>query len=232
MLLAVVQVPTLKTNAMIAAWIERGIALLSFHAGTSFTKDFEMKQVKLGSEGLVVSAEGLGCMGMSAFYGPSDEQENLSTLARAIELGITFFDTAEIYGPFKNEVLLAKAFAGKRDKVLIATNVGSEVSDSGERGQVNGTPAYIKKAIDRSPCGTGTSARMAQLAAKGRLKVGDEFVHESIIGSLFNGRVEAAVKVANRDAIVPSIAGWARMTGINTIFIDDRDPYAHGFVVK
>lgn len=109
-----------------------------------------MKQVKLGSQGLVVSAEGLGCMGMSAFYGPSDEQENLSTLARAIELGVTFFDTAEIYGPFKNEILLAKAFAGKRDKVLIATKVGSEVSDGGERGPVNGTPAYIRKAIDRS----------------------------------------------------------------------------------
>lgn len=109
-----------------------------------------MEQRKLGSQGLVVSAEGLGCMGMSAFYGPSDEQENLATLARAIELGITFFDTAEIYGPFKNEILLAKAFAGKRDKVLIATKVGSEVSDAGERLPVNGTPAYIKKAIDRS----------------------------------------------------------------------------------
>ena len=109
-----------------------------------------MKQVKLGSQGLVVSAEGLGCMGMSAFYGPSDEAENLSTLARAIELGITFFDTAEIYGPFKNEILLAKAFKGKRDKVLIATKVGSEVGDNGERGQVNGTPAYINKAIERS----------------------------------------------------------------------------------
>src|SRR3569832_2323471 len=109
-----------------------------------------MKQVKLGSQGLVVSAEGLGCMGMSAFYGPSDEQENLSTLARAIELGITFFDTAEISGPFKNEILLAKAFAGKRDKVLIATKVGTEVSDAGERGPVNGRPTYIKKAIERS----------------------------------------------------------------------------------
>ncbi|MEP7240149.1 MAG: aldo/keto reductase [Devosia sp.] len=109
-----------------------------------------MKQVKLGSQGLVVSAEGLGCMGMSAFYGPSDEAENLATLARATELGITFFDTAEIYGPFKNEILLAKAFKGKRDTVLIATKVGSEVSDDGQRGQVNGTPAYIKKAIDRS----------------------------------------------------------------------------------
>lgn len=90
---------------------------------------------------------------------------------------------------------------------------------------------YGAKAIDRSPCGTGTSARMAQLAAKGRLGVGDDFVHESIIGSLFHGRVEAAATVAGRPAIIPSIAGWARVTGFNTIFIDDRDPFAHGFVV-
>jgi 4-hydroxyproline epimerase len=90
---------------------------------------------------------------------------------------------------------------------------------------------YGDKAIDRSPCGTGTSARMAQLYAKGRLKAGDSFVHESIIGSLFRGRVEAETTVGNRPAIVPSIGGWARMTGLNTIFIDDRDPFAHGFVV-
>lgn len=90
---------------------------------------------------------------------------------------------------------------------------------------------YGDKAIDRSPCGTGTSARMAQLAAKGKLKVGDEFIHESIIGSLFHGRVEEAVDVAGKPGIVPSIAGWARMTGYNTIFIDDRDPFAHGFIV-
>jgi aryl-alcohol dehydrogenase-like predicted oxidoreductase len=89
-------------------------------------------------------------MGMSAFYGPSDEAENLATLQRALDLGIDFFDTAEIYGPFKNEVLLAKAFAGKRDKVKIATKVGSEVTDAGERLAVNGTPEYIRKAIDRS----------------------------------------------------------------------------------
>ncbi len=69
---------------------------------------------------------------------------------------------------------------------------------------------YGDKAIDRSPCGTGTSARMAQWAARGRLKLGDDFVHESIIGSLFNGRVEAAARVGDRDGIVPSIAGWAR----------------------
>ncbi len=90
---------------------------------------------------------------------------------------------------------------------------------------------YGEKAIDRSPCGTGTSARMAQWVAKGRLRVGDSFVHESIIGSLFEGRVEAAATVAGREGIVPSIGGWARQTGLNTIFIDDRDPYAHGFTV-
>lgn len=90
---------------------------------------------------------------------------------------------------------------------------------------------YGDKAIDRSPCGTGTSARMAQWAAKGKLKVGDEFVHESIIGSLFRGRVESETTVGDSKAIIPSIEGWARVTGFNTIFIDDRDPYKHGFQV-
>ena len=90
---------------------------------------------------------------------------------------------------------------------------------------------YGDKAIDRSPCGTGTSARMAQLAATGRLKEGDEFVHESIIGSTFIGRIEGRAKIGNSDAIIPSIEGWARITGFNTIVIDDRDPFAHGFAV-
>ncbi|RIA56862.1 4-hydroxyproline epimerase [Dichotomicrobium thermohalophilum] len=90
---------------------------------------------------------------------------------------------------------------------------------------------YGDRAIDRSPCGTGTSARMAQWAAHGKLQPGDDFVHESIIGSLFHGRVEAATTVGGRDAIIPSIGGWARQTGFNTIFIDDRDPFAHGFQV-
>lgn len=90
---------------------------------------------------------------------------------------------------------------------------------------------YGDKAIDRSPCGTGTSARMAQLAAKGKLVVGEEFVHESIIGSLFEGRVEQALTIGDRPAIRPSVAGWARLTGLNTIFVEDRDPYAHGFQV-
>ncbi|WP_235830063.1 4-hydroxyproline epimerase [Algihabitans albus] len=90
---------------------------------------------------------------------------------------------------------------------------------------------YGDRAIDRSPCGTGTSARMAQLAARGQLAVGDSFRHESIIGSLFTGRIEATAEVDGRPAIVPSIEGWARMTGLNTLFVEARDPYAHGFQV-
>lgn len=90
---------------------------------------------------------------------------------------------------------------------------------------------YGDKAIDRSPCGTGTSARMAQLAAKNRLIEGDEFVHESVIGSKFIGRIEARAKVGTREAIIPSIEGWAIATGINTIFIDDIDPFYKGFSV-
>ena len=90
---------------------------------------------------------------------------------------------------------------------------------------------YGDKAIDRSPCGTGTSSRMAQWAAKGLLDVGDDFVHESIIGSLFVGRVESLTMIGDRTAILPSIEGWARVTGFNTLFIEDSDPYAHGFQV-
>ncbi len=90
---------------------------------------------------------------------------------------------------------------------------------------------YGDKAIDRSPCGTGTSARMAQLAATGRLTDGDSFVHESIIGSTFVGRIEGRARVGDRDAIIPSVEGWARVTGFNTIVIDDRDPFAKGFQV-
>ncbi len=90
---------------------------------------------------------------------------------------------------------------------------------------------YGDKAIDRSPCGTGTSARMAQWHAKGLLKKGDKFIHESIIGSVFIGRIEEETTLADKKAIVPSIEGWARVTGYNTIFLDDADPYKEGFQV-
>lgn len=91
---------------------------------------------------------------------------------------------------------------------------------------------YGDKAIDRSPCGTGTSARMAQWYAKGKLKKGNAFIHESIIGSTFTGRIEEEILVNGKPAIRPSIEGWAKIYGYNTISIDAKDdPYAHGFQV-
>jgi 4-hydroxyproline epimerase len=91
---------------------------------------------------------------------------------------------------------------------------------------------YGDKAIDRSPCGTGTSARLAQLHAKGKLKKGEDYIHESYIGSKFIGRVEEETAIGDIKAIVPSIQGWAKVYGYNNIIIDDQDdPYAHGFQV-
>ena len=91
---------------------------------------------------------------------------------------------------------------------------------------------YGDKAIDRSPCGTGTSARMAQWYAKGKLKQGDKFIHESFIGSKFTGTIEGITKVGGFDAIVPGIEGWAKIYGYNTILVDpEDDPYAGGFQV-
>ncbi len=90
---------------------------------------------------------------------------------------------------------------------------------------------YGEKALDRSPCGTGTSARMAQWHAQGKLQVGDSFIHESLIHTTFSGRIEREVVLAGKPAIIPSIEGWAQITGDNTLYIDDRDPLAHGFQV-
>jgi 4-hydroxyproline epimerase len=88
---------------------------------------------------------------------------------------------------------------------------------------------YGSRAIDRSPCGTGSSARMAQLYAKGRLRAGERFLHESIIGTLYDCRVESSATVGNHQGVIPSVAGWARMTSYNTIVVDPRDPLAFGF---
>lgn len=91
---------------------------------------------------------------------------------------------------------------------------------------------YGEKAIDRSPCGTGSSARMAQLHARGKLEPGQKFVHESIIGTMFDCRIESITKLGGYNAILPSVAGWAQVIGHNTIFVDDRDPLMKGFQLR
>jgi aryl-alcohol dehydrogenase-like predicted oxidoreductase len=109
-----------------------------------------METRKLGTQGLEVSELGLGCMGMSEFYGTGDEDESIATIHRAIELGITFLDTADMYGPFTNEKLVGKALAGRRDQVLLATKFGNERGEDGSFLGVNGKPEYVRKACDDS----------------------------------------------------------------------------------
>jgi aryl-alcohol dehydrogenase-like predicted oxidoreductase len=104
----------------------------------------------LGAQGLEVSELGLGCMGMSEFYGTGDEDESIATIHRAIELGITFLDTADMYGPFTNEKLLGKAIFDRRDEVVLATKFGNEREEDGTRLGVNGKPDYVRRACDAS----------------------------------------------------------------------------------
>jgi aryl-alcohol dehydrogenase-like predicted oxidoreductase len=104
----------------------------------------------LGSEGLVVSELGLGCMGMSEFYGTGDEDESIATVHRALELGITFLDTADMYGPFTNEKLVGKAIEGRRDEVVLATKFGNVRGENGERLGISGDPDYVRRACDAS----------------------------------------------------------------------------------
>jgi aryl-alcohol dehydrogenase-like predicted oxidoreductase len=108
-----------------------------------------MKQSDLG-DGLTVSAIGLGAMGMSAYYGPTDEAEAVATLQRAVDLGVTMIDTAEAYGPFENEKLIGRALGTRRDEIVIATKASAEMDDDGTIHGRNGTPEYIRRACERS----------------------------------------------------------------------------------
>jgi aryl-alcohol dehydrogenase-like predicted oxidoreductase len=109
-----------------------------------------MKTRPLGTQGLVVSAQGLGCMGMSDFYGERDEAESLATIHRALEMGVNFLDTADMYGPFTNEQLVGKALQGKRDGVVLATKFGIQRGDDPAFRGINGRPEYVKQACDAS----------------------------------------------------------------------------------
>jgi aryl-alcohol dehydrogenase-like predicted oxidoreductase len=110
-----------------------------------------METVELGTQGLVVSRQGLGCMGMSDFYGETDDDESIATIHRALELGVNFFDTSDMYGPYKNEILVGQALAGRRDQAVIATKFGivRDPDDPTKRG-INGRPEYVQQACEAS----------------------------------------------------------------------------------
>jgi aryl-alcohol dehydrogenase-like predicted oxidoreductase len=109
-----------------------------------------MQTRRLGSQGLEVSMQGLGCMGMSEFYGQRDDEESIATIHRALELGVNFLDTADMYGPFTNERLVGEAIRGRRDEVVLATKFGNVRGENGERLGVRGDPEYIRQACDAS----------------------------------------------------------------------------------
>ncbi len=109
-----------------------------------------MRTRKLGNQGLAVSELGLGCMGMSEFYGPADEEEAVSTIHRALDLGVDFFDTADMYGPYSNERLVGRALKGRREQAVIATKFGIQRGEDGSFLGINGRPDYVRKACDAS----------------------------------------------------------------------------------
>src|SRR6185369_9153159 len=116
----------------------------------------EIRKIALGNQGLVVPTIGLGCMGMTGIegndiYGQADEAESIATIHRSLELGGNFLDTADLYGPFKNEQLIAKAIKGSRDKYVLATKFGWEINDAGKvTWVINGKKDYVKKSVERS----------------------------------------------------------------------------------
>lgn len=109
-----------------------------------------MKTTTWGSQGLEAGVEGLGAMGMSAFYGERDDEESAATLHRALDLGVSLIDTAEMYGPFLNEQLIGRTIGSRSDEYAIATKTGVEITDDGERRGPNGSPAYLRSALERS----------------------------------------------------------------------------------
>jgi len=186
----------------------------------------------LEAEGIEVDCPGIGKLRLDVayggnFYGIVDPQVHYRDLS-----DLTAADVVRLSPVIRKLVNEKHKFVHPEDSTIRGM---SHVQWTGKPKDPKATARnavfYGDKAIDRSPCGTGTSARMAQWHAQGKLKKGDAFVHESYIGSLFTGRIEEETKVSGKKAIVPSIEGWAKVTGYNTIFIDDDDPYAKGFQV-
>jgi 4-hydroxyproline epimerase len=211
-----------------------GLVLIEYKQEGKKVKSVRLTNVKsfLAAEGLEVECPELGIIKVDVAYGGNfyaivDQQENFP--------GLENFPADQLISwsrVCRQRLNEQYQFVHPEDEHIKGL---SHLLWTGKTLDANATPRNAvfngAKAIDRSPCGTGTSARMAQWYAKGKLKKGDEFIHESIIGSQFTGHIEEETTIGGKPAIIPSIEGWAVITGYNTIIIDDDDPYAHGFQV-
>ncbi|PQB03478.1 4-hydroxyproline epimerase [Aureitalea marina] len=214
-----------------------GLVVVQYQEEAGKVRSVTLTNVKsyLAGEGLTVDCPGLGELKIDVSYGGNfyaivDPQENFS--------GVQDFTAGELiqFSQVVRKRLNEKypdCFIHPEDPTIRDIThmlwTGNPIDPNSDG---RNAVFYGDKAIDRSPCGTGTSARMAQLHAKGQLKVGQDYVHESFIGSTFTGRIVQETNLANHKAIIPSIKGWARIYGENTISIDPQDdPYAYGFQV-
>ena len=225
---------TPKTPGRLRLETPAGLVLVEYHQEGKKVKSVKLTNVPafLAAEGLTVDCPDLGVLQVDVAYGGNfyaivDPQPNFP--------GLEHFRVEQLVAwarEIRKRLNEAHRFVHPENSTIAGL---SHVLWTGQPIDPTSTARnavfYGDKAIDRSPCGTGTSARMAQWHARGRLHPGDIFVHESIIGSKFQGRIEEETTVAGKTAIRPSIEGWAIITGYNTIILDDDDPYVHGFQV-
>ncbi|WP_324759188.1 4-hydroxyproline epimerase [Sphingobacterium thalpophilum] len=223
-----------KTPGKLRLETPAGLILIDYVQEDAKVKTVKLTNVKsfLYKEGLTVTCPDLGEIVADVAYGGNfyaiiDPQNNFKD--------ISDFSASQLihYGKIIRRLLNEKyEFVHPEDENIYGL---SHIQWTGKPVKANsaGRNAVLvgENALDRSPCGTGTSARMAQWYAKGKLKRGEEFVHESYIGSQFVGRIEEETDMNGQAAIIPSVEGWARITGYNHIIIDDEDPYKEGFQV-
>lgn len=223
-----------KREGLLNLEVPAGLVQIEYKQDGKKVTSVKIRNIKsfLASEGLTVDCPGLGELTLDVSYGGNfyaivDEQQKFR--------GIENYRAEELIGwsrELRKNINAKYKFVHPEDPTIKGCShilwTGKVIDPSST---ARNAVFYGDKAIDRSPCGTGTSARLAQWHAKGKLKKGEAFVHESIIGSKFVGRVEEETFLNGKPAIVPSIEGWAVVTGYNTIIIDDNDPYAHGFQV-
>lgn len=223
-----------KTPGFLRMEAPAGLVLVEYKQEGKKVKSVKLTNVKsyLAAENLEIEIEELGKLTVDVAYGGNfycivDPQENFP--------GLEHFKAEQLISMARN--LRQKMnerydfVHPEHDRIRGLSHVMWTGKTLDESSTARNAVFYGDKAIDRSPCGTGTSARMAQWFAKGWLKPGDEFIHESFIGSKFIGRIEEVAEIAGQPAIVPSIEGWAKVYGYNTIILDDDDPYVHGFQV-